>query len=137
MLFFKIFNCANLSSICHQIILTNFIFFILLFQLQCMDAFGKQKLMNLSQVEQTISTGVDEDGKDVKGQKLLTLVLETLKGTSDENQKKRLMSIFIASQRDATAEDKRILMKVKKALNNLLYKGSALVEISYKICYQC
>jgi hypothetical protein len=79
-----------------------------------MDAFGKQKLMNLSQVEQTISTGVDEDGKDVKGQKLLTLVLDTLKGTSDENQKKRLMAIFIASQRDATAEDKRILMKVIK-----------------------
>lgn len=88
-----------------------------------MDAFGKQKLMNLSQVEQTISTGVDEDGKDVKGQKLLTLVLETLKGTSDENQKKRLMSIFIASQRDATAEDKRILMKVIKRIHYLLYKS--------------
>ena len=77
-----------------------------------MDAFGKQKLMSLSQVEQTISTGVDEDGKDVKGQKLLTLVLDTLKGTADENQKKRLLSIYIASQRDATAEDKRLLMKV-------------------------
>jgi hypothetical protein len=96
-----------------------------------MDAFGKQKLMNLSQVEQTISTGVDEDGKDVKGQKLLTLVLETLKGTSDENQKKRLLAIFIASQRDATAEDKRILMKVKKAVDKLLYKGSAKAEIRY------
>ena len=39
-----------------------------------MDAFGKERLMNLSQVEQTMSTGVDEEGKEVKGQKLVALL---------------------------------------------------------------
>jgi hypothetical protein len=79
---------------------------------QCMDAFGESKLMDLSQVEQTMSTGVDEEGKEVKGQKLIALLLDTFKAKIPKLQKLRLLSIFIASQRDATPEDKRTLVQV-------------------------
>jgi hypothetical protein len=80
---------------------------------QCMDAFGESKLMDLSQVEQTMSTGVDEEGKEVKGQKLIALLLDTFKAKIPKLQKLRLLSIFIASQRDATPEDKRTLVQVR------------------------
>ena len=77
-----------------------------------MDAFGKERLMSLSQVEQTMSTGVDEEGKEVKGQKLLALLLDTLKSKIDYSQKVRILCIFIASQRNATLEDRRQLIQV-------------------------
>ena len=67
-----------------------------------MDAFGKQKLMNLSQVEQTMSTGVDEEGKEIKGGKLTALILDTLKSKITVSQKLRILCIYIASQRNAT-----------------------------------
>lgn len=68
--------------------------------------------MDLSQVEQTMSTGVDEEGKEVKGQKLIALLLETFKAKISKKQKLRLLAIFIASQRDATPEDKSTLVQV-------------------------
>eukprot|EP01039_Chlorochromonas_danica_P009995 gene9995-11054_t len=66
---------------------------------QCMDAFGRQGLLNLSQIEQTISTGVDEDGKEVKGQKLFQLVSDSLRTPMAKEQKMRLVAIYFISQR--------------------------------------
>lgn len=88
-----------------------------------MDAFGESKLMDLSQVEQTMSTGVDEEGKEVKGQKLIALLLDTFRAKIPKLQKLRLLSIFIASQRDATPEDKRTLVQVSVGVGGCGWVG--------------
>lgn len=66
---------------------------------QCMDAFSRQGLLNLSQVEQTISTGVDEDGKEIKGQRLLQVVIDCLRTPMSKDQKIRLVAIYFVSQK--------------------------------------
>ena len=65
---------------------------------QCMDVFGKQNLMDLSTVEQTVSTGVDDNGTEVKGAKLQQLVMETVKALKSKGLKKRLIGIYVGSQ---------------------------------------
>ncbi len=72
---------------------------------QCMDAFSKQNLMNLSQVEQTISTGFDEDGKEVKGARLCQLVCETLRAPMAKEQRVRLLCIYYVSQRNVSGSE--------------------------------
>eukprot|EP01038_Epipyxis_sp_PR26KG_P010661 gene10661-14317_t len=73
---------------------------------QCMDEFGRLGLMNLSQVEQTISTGFDEDGKEVKGTKLVQLVSETVRSNAiSKDQKVRLLAIFLVTQRNSSSEE--------------------------------
>jgi syntaxin-binding protein 1 len=66
---------------------------------QCMDAFSREGLMKLSQVEQTISTGFDEDGKETKGNKLCQLVCETLRAPMSKDQKIRLLCIYYIAQK--------------------------------------
>ena len=77
---------------------------------QCMDTFSVQKLMDVSQCEQTISTGQDEDGSDVKGTKLQASVIDMLKRTKSKALKKRLIAIYMTSQRSATQENVNALM---------------------------
>jgi syntaxin-binding protein 1 len=75
---------------------------------QCMDAFSTAGLLQFSQVEQTVSTGVDEDGKEVKGAKLIELVTDALRKRSLATEMKiRLLAIFMISQRGATSEERR------------------------------
>lgn len=82
---------------------------------QCMDAFSKFGLMEQSHLEQTMSTGVDEEGKEIKGSKLIDLLKLALASSSlDNKQKIRLLSIFVVSQRGATPEEKRQLMQASK-----------------------
>lgn len=75
---------------------------------QCMNQFSRQGLMDLSRVEQTISTGFDDDGKEVKGPKLLQLVLETLRNPLSKDQKIRLLAIFYVSQRNIPGSEDSI-----------------------------
>jgi len=88
---------------------------------QCMDAFSKLGLFNLSQIEQTLSTGVDEDGKEVKPNKFLQLVLDALTGTvpsgsppaptMTSSQKVRLLTIYLLAHRSATSDERRQLIQ--------------------------
>jgi syntaxin-binding protein 1 len=82
---------------------------------QCMDAFSKQGLLNLSQTEQTISTGLDEDGKEVKGQKLLALVTEQLRMNMPKEQRTRLLAIYYVSQRNVPGGDEYIQQAISAA----------------------
>jgi len=82
---------------------------------QCMDAFSKQHLMDLSQIEQTISTGLDEDGKEVKGQKLLALVTEQLRKNMPKEQRTRLLAIYYVSQRNVPGGDEFIQQAITAA----------------------
>mmetsp|Transcript_25072 Transcript_25072/g.54196 ORF Transcript_25072/g.54196 Transcript_25072/m.54196 type:complete len:616 (-) Transcript_25072:221-2068(-) len=72
---------------------------------QCMDAFGKQTLLDLSQIEQTLSTGRDEDGKEVKGAKLLAMVTDAFKKNLPKEQRTRLLAIYVVSQRNVPGSD--------------------------------
>jgi syntaxin-binding protein 1 len=67
---------------------------------QCMAAFMRQALMRLSAVEQTISTGFDDDGKEVKGMKLCQLVTEALGTPMEKTLKLRLLAIYYISQKN-------------------------------------
>lgn len=85
---------------------------------QCMDAFSRLNLMEISQIEQTLSTGFDEEGKEVKANKMLPVVLDLLRGTSegnvslDNDAKIRLLAIYLASQQGkASNEDRRQLIQ--------------------------
>lgn len=82
---------------------------------QCMDAFSKQGLLDLSQVEQTISTGLDEEFKEVKGSKLLTLVTETLKKNLKKEQRIRLLAIYYVSQKNVPGSEEHIQLALQAA----------------------
>ena len=77
---------------------------------QCMDIFGRTGLMDLSQLEQTMSTGVDEEGKEVKGARLVTSLNEALRTPGITLLMKiRLIAIFIITQGRVAPDDKRQL----------------------------
>jgi syntaxin-binding protein 1 len=76
---------------------------------QCMDAFGKSDLMEVSQLEQSMSTGVDEDGKEFKGSKLVENLTNVLRKPLGSSMKLRLMAIFVITQRGVSSEDRRQL----------------------------
>ena len=79
---------------------------------QCMDAFHKLGLMDISQLEQTMSTGVDEEGKECKGQELVQMLGEALSNQQmPKVMKIRLLAIFIISQRNTSAEDRGSLTR--------------------------
>ena len=80
-----------------------------------MNSFTKDGLLNISSVEQIISTGMDDEGKEVKGAKLIKLLMEGLGSTAiDKALKLRLLAIFIAAQPTASAENKRQLIQAAK-----------------------
>ena len=82
---------------------------------RCMNSFTKDGLLNISSVEQIISTGMDDEGKEVKGAKLIKLLMEGLGSTAiDKALKLRLLAIFIAAQPTASAENKRQLIQAAK-----------------------
>jgi syntaxin-binding protein 1 len=56
-------------------------------------------LINISQLESTISTGVDEAGQEIRGQKLFQMVLEALKSPSAKDIKLRLLAIYYVTQK--------------------------------------
>ena len=49
----------------------------------------------------------------MKGAKLVSLLLETFRSGIDKPSKLRLLAVFITSQRDASTEDKRVLVQVR------------------------
>lgn len=67
---------------------------------QCMDSFTRQGLLQLSQLEQSISTGVDEDGRKVKNSEIDQQIKEILDGpTASKLIKLRLLALYVASGR--------------------------------------
>jgi hypothetical protein len=95
---------------------------------QCMRAFGKLELMKYSQIEQTLSTGQDEDGKAVKGRAAFDLglqaitelaALETSKRNAVEKvqvyyTKVRLLAIFFISQRPLSSDERGQLIRAAR-----------------------
>jgi syntaxin-binding protein 1 len=81
---------------------------------QCMDAFTRESLIDISQLEQTMSTGLDEEGKEFRGAKLVQQLSETLRGNLSKLQKIRLLAIFVMSQRGVSGEDRGQLIRTAR-----------------------
>jgi syntaxin-binding protein 1 len=64
-----------------------------------MDELKKHKIMELANCEQTISTGADDEGSEVRGPKLAQHVIDTLRTIKNPGLKKRLLGVYIAAQR--------------------------------------
>jgi predicted house-cleaning noncanonical NTP pyrophosphatase (MazG superfamily) len=82
---------------------------------QCMTTFGRNNLMNVSQLEQTMSTGLDEEGKEFKGAKLVQHLMEFL---DDPNMSKldkiRLLAIFLSTQKSVSGSDRQNLIQAAR-----------------------
>lgn len=76
---------------------------------QCMAQFSQQNLMEISGVEQTLSTGVDDDGREVRGRAAKDLVLAQLAKRMLPAVKSRLVAIYVITQRPSP-EDKQAVI---------------------------
>ena len=102
---------------------------------KCMDIFTKSGLMDLSDLEQTLANGVNDNGRSVKVSDMVELVEEQLKNTEDSLSRFRLIAIFITSQKGLRSVDKdrlfgaaRLNPREAKALSNLELLGYPLLQ---------
>ena len=76
---------------------------------QCMDVFGKQCLLDLSELEQTMGTGTDAEGKAPKAKVLIDDLIDQLAGIGTRKQAIRLIMIYIISQHGITVDIRKRL----------------------------
>lgn len=89
---------------------------------QCMDIFNKQDLLELSDLEQTLATGQDEDGRRPKLSEL-TQKIKDISVKLSTLSKLRLLAIFVVSQKSNLTDDQV----------NDLYQSCGLSETQIKI----
>ena len=78
---------------------------------QCMDKFDAN-LMEVTVLEQTMSTGHDEDGKEFKGPKLVQQLGEMFENTRlSQLNKIRLLAIFLMTQKAVSGADRMSLIQ--------------------------
>ena len=103
---------------------------------QCMDAFNQQKLLDLSDLEQTLATGKTEEGRNPKLKELLGQVVEYFRKQPNSYMRWRLLAIVIVSQRGVSkASDLQKLLQEANlsreellTLHNLEKIGCPLVQ---------
>jgi syntaxin-binding protein 1 len=103
---------------------------------QCMDAFGSQGLLELSELEQTLATGKTDEGKSPKLKQLLGMTVEEFRKQPNSLMRLRLMAIVIVSQRGLGSEsdlqkllgEASLSSKELSALRNLEKLGCPLVQ---------
>jgi len=102
---------------------------------RCMDIFNKSDLLNLSDVEQTLATGFNDEGRGVKVSDIFDSVVNQLTVTKDSIDRFRLIAIFIISQGGLRQSDKdpllaaaRLSQAEMKALSSLEKLGYPLVQ---------
>lgn len=82
---------------------------------QCMDAFNKQGLLDLSDVEQTLATGKSDVGRIPKLKEMLGRVVEQFRtaggGNNASAMRLRLLAIVIISQHGIAVDDLQKLLK--------------------------
>ena len=76
---------------------------------QCMAVFTKQGLVEESNLEQTMGTGTNSDGKAPKAKALVDDLIDHLAGISSRKQAVRLIMIYIISQQGVTEEVRKRL----------------------------
>ncbi len=103
---------------------------------QCMDAFNQQKLLELSDLEQTLATGKTDEGRNPKLKELLGQVVEYFRKQPNSYMRWRLLAIVIVSQRGvSSASDLQKLLQEANlsreelsTLHNLEKMGCPLVR---------
>lgn len=88
----------------------------------CMDKFSAGGLIDLSELEQTLATGVDEDGDKIKSDELVGMVEQTLLKTSEADARLRLVLIATISQSEnfSSADRDRLLRAAKLDRDQML-----------------
>jgi len=103
---------------------------------QCMDAFNKQGLLDLSDLEQTLATGKTDEGRTPRVKELLGQVVEHFRRESNSVMRLRLLMMVIVSQRGLSSESdlQKLLAEAKfsaeelTTLKNLEKLGCPLVQ---------
>ncbi|KAL7542752.1 hypothetical protein ACHAXR_012065 [Thalassiosira sp. AJA248-18] len=71
---------------------------------QCMDAFNKLGLLDLSDLEQTLATGKTDDDRTPKLKECLVQLVEEFRKRSDSLMNLRLLAVLIVSQRGMSSQ---------------------------------
>lgn len=79
---------------------------------ECMDKFRSQSLMELSEFEQTLATGKDEDGRSPKLADMIDTAERLLMQMKDPKARLRLILIITISQGGLRQQDRRRLMNI-------------------------
>jgi len=78
---------------------------------ECMDQFNKAGLLELSDLEQTLATGKDEDDRSTKISETISRCESAMLRIQDSKDRLRLMLISTLSQGDLTSADKDRLLR--------------------------
>jgi syntaxin-binding protein 1 len=105
---------------------------------ECMDSFSKDGLLELSDVEQTLATGEDGEGRNPKIAEMISKVESTMIRMRDSKARLRLLLIATISQDGLTGSDRDRLLRAAnlaqdevQTLNNLEQMGvSTIASIS-------
>ncbi len=101
----------------------------------CMKEFNEQKLIEISNIEQILSTGLDDEGKEVKRKKIVEMVVSFFTSNSGvaKDLKIRLLLIYFVTQRPISTEERKQVIGSAR-LNNVdqqaIYKMSNLLDIT-------
>lgn len=77
---------------------------------ECMDIFRNQRLLDLSELEQTLATGKDDDGRSPKLADMLDRVDDELLRVKTKEGRMRLILVTIISQGGLSSSDRKRLM---------------------------
>jgi len=75
----------------------------------CTDQFNKGNLLEIAELEQTMATGKDEEGKALKVKQLVDDLIDALAGINKREMAVRLIMIYIISQEGIKEEDRKRL----------------------------
>jgi len=102
---------------------------------QCMNIFKKQRLLDLSEIEQTLATGKNDENRSPRLSEMVNMIEAQLHATSDPMARFRLLAIFVISQGGMKPTDQGRLFAAanlrpeeNKALQNLEALGISLVQ---------
>jgi syntaxin-binding protein 1 len=106
---------------------------------ECMDVFRAQNLLNLSELEQTLATGKDEDGNIPKTSDVMDQVEAVMARMKNPVDRLRLLLIATISQGGLRSNDRRLLMNAAdlsrdhtKTLNSLEMLGISIFSTAEK-----
>jgi len=85
---------------------------------ECMNVFTKQNLLDLSELEQTLATGKDENGRSPKLADMIEQVEDALDKLRNPADRLRLVLITIISQGGLRPKDRRRLMNAGRLSEN-------------------
>lgn len=96
---------------------------------ECMDQFGREGLLDLSDVEQTFATGKDEDNRTIKLSETISRCEAAMLKLKDPKDRLRLMLIATISQGGLPRSDKDRLLRAAQLGRKELQTLESLAEI--------